>query len=72
MYGRQTWQELFDSYTFESKRLDRKNREDSLKLIRKEINRRLRVAEKNGQHARGRARKMIALQRRENVKKYRR
>ena len=64
MYGNMSWQELQDSYIFESKRLNKDNREKSFKLIRKEINRRLRVIEQSGSRARGIARKQIAERRR--------
>ena len=70
MYKNQSWQELFDSYKFESKRLNKKNREQSFKLIRAEINRRLRDVEKVGSHARGIARKNIANQRKLERDKY--
>lgn len=72
MYGRQTWQELQDSYIFESKRLNKQDREQAFKLIRKEINKRLRAIEQSGSRARGITRRQIAEQRRRERGYYKR
>ncbi len=72
MYGKMSWQELQDNYIFESKRLNKVDREQSFKLIRREINRRLRSIEQSGSRARGIARKQIAEQRRSERRYYKR
>lgn len=71
MYKKMSWLELQEHYIFESKRLNKEDREQAFKLIRKEINQRLRAIEKNGSKTRGIARKMIAEQRRKDRLKYR-
>ena len=63
MYSNKTWSELFNDFKFETRRLDKQNREQALKLIRREVNKRLRLEEKNGSHVRGLARKRIAEER---------
>ena len=72
MYGWKTWQELQDSYIFESKRLNKQDRELAFKLIRKEINKRLRAIEQSGSRIRGITRKQIAEQRRRERGYYKR
>ena len=72
MYGGKTWQELQDSYIFESKRLNKQDREQAFKLIRKEINKRLRAIEQSGSRVRGITRRQIAEQRRRERGYYKR